>query len=196
MRTALYGRVSTKDKGQDTENQLRALREFAAANHWDVVKEYVDTVSGSGKAHRPAFEQMMTDAANRQVDLVLFWSLDRLSREGVAKTVGYLDRLTTAGVSWRSYTEQYLDSCGIFKDAVLAILAVVAKQERIRISERTMAGLATARAKGRIGGRKPIEKDTARILELRAGGLSLSEIAAQVSVSRATVARVCTGAGK
>ena len=48
---------------------------------------------------------------------------------------------TAYGVGWRSYTEQFLDSVGPFRDAVLAILATLAKQERIRIGERTRAGL-------------------------------------------------------
>jgi DNA invertase Pin-like site-specific DNA recombinase len=48
-------------------------------------------------------------------------------------------------VGWKSFTEQYLDSCGIFRDAVLSILATIAKQERIRLSERTVAGLQRAR---------------------------------------------------
>lgn len=191
MKTGIYARVSTRDKGQDVENQLRALRDFAAAQGWEVAEEYVDNVSGSGKVRRPAFEKLMADAVDRRIDMVLFWSLDRLSREGVGKTVGYLDKLTAAGVCWRSFTEQYLDSCGIFKDAVLAILAVVAKQERIRISERTMAGLATARAKGRIGGRKPVAKDEDKIREMRLVGMSITEISVAAGVSRSTVARVC-----
>lgn len=192
MRTAIYARVSTKDRGQDTENQLRELRQFAKGQGWSVIGEYIDNVSGSGKVKRPAFERMMQDAIDRKSDMVLFWSLDRLSREGVGKTVGYLDKLTAAGVYWRSFSEQYLDSCGIFKDAVLAILAVIAKQERIRISERTLAGLATARSKGRIGGRRPKDKPTDLILSLRSEGMSLSEIAAKTGISRATVARVCS----
>ena len=191
MKTAIYARVSTRDKGQDTENQCVQLRAFALAQGWTVTEEYIDQASGSGKQKRPAFDRMMADAVDRRIDMVLFWSLDRLSREGVGKTVGYLDKLTAAGVCWRSFTEQYLDSCGIFKDAVLAILAVVAKQERIRISERTIAGLATARAKGRVGGRKPVVTDEGRIRELRDAGMSLSQVAALTGVSRATVARVC-----
>jgi DNA invertase Pin-like site-specific DNA recombinase len=53
--------------------------------------------------------------------------------------------LTGAGVGYRSFTEPYFDSCGIFKDAVISILATIAKQERIRLSERVRAGLARAR---------------------------------------------------
>jgi DNA invertase Pin-like site-specific DNA recombinase len=71
--------------------------------------------------------------------------------------------LTSYGVGGKSFTEQYLDSCGVFRDAVLSILATIAKQERIRLSERTMAGLEKARKEGRVGG-KP------KVKELRAAG--------------------------
>jgi DNA invertase Pin-like site-specific DNA recombinase len=67
--------------------------------------------------------------------------------------VAYLEQLTAWGVGWRSYTEQYLDSCGIFRDAVISILATVAKQERVRISERGTAGLERARSTGKRLGR-------------------------------------------
>lgn len=81
----------------------------------------------------------------RRFDLVLFWSLDRLSREGVSATLNHLERLTASGVEWRSFTEEYLDSTGLFKDAVIAILAVIAKQERIRRSERASVAIAKLR---------------------------------------------------
>jgi DNA invertase Pin-like site-specific DNA recombinase len=77
---------------------------------------------------------MFADARAGKFDLVLFWSLDRLSREGVAATLNHLEKLTSYGVGWRSHTEEYLDSTGLFKDAVIAILATIAKQERIRRS--------------------------------------------------------------
>src|SRR5947208_12125755 len=96
---------------------------------------------------------MFEDASRRKFDVLLFWSLDRFSREGVLETLQHLQRLTSYGVGWKSFTEQYLDSCGVFRDAVLSILATIAKQERIRLSERTVAGLERARKAGRIGGR-------------------------------------------
>src|SRR5215469_14285147 len=110
---ALYARVSTKDGRQDTENQLIALREYCAKQGWNVVREYVDHDSG-GHSRRPHFQQMFADARARKFDLVLFWSLDRLSREGVSATLNHLERLTDTGVNWRSFTEQYLDSTGLF----------------------------------------------------------------------------------
>src|SRR5689334_10781711 len=152
MRAALYARVSTRDKGQDTENQLTQLRAFAKTQGWTVTNEYVDHATGK-RSDREHFQRLFQDASQRKFDVALFWSLDRFSREGVRETLNHLERLTSYGVNYRSFTEQYLDSCGIFKDAVLAILAVIAKQERVRLSERTIAGLDKARRQGRIGGR-------------------------------------------
>ena len=124
-----------------------------------------------------------------------FWALDRFSREGVLATLQYLQRLSGYGIGYRSFTEGYLDSCGMFKDAVIGILAVVAKQERIRISERVQAGLHRARAAGRVGGRPRGVFDRARVQELRQQGLSIGEIAAEVGVPRTSVHRAlkCNG---
>src|SRR5437879_8145040 len=152
MKTAIYARVSTKDKGQDTENQLVQLREFAAKQGWQVTREYVDRETGS-KSDREEFQAMFADASKRKFDLVLFWALDRLSREGVLQTLQHLNRLENYGVGFRSFTEQYFDSCGIFKEAVISIMATLAKQERVRRSERTRAGLARVRAAGTALGR-------------------------------------------
>jgi len=191
-RAALYARVSTKGKGQDTENQLAQLRQFAAMQDWTVVHEYVDRATGK-HSDRDQFQRVFQDASKRQFDIVLFWSLDRFSREGVRETLNHLERLTSYGVGWRSFTEQYLDSCGIFKDAVLAILAVIAKQERVRLSERTLAGLARARNQGRIGGRPRVVCDHGRVERLHAAGLSLSAIAAKVGASKSSVHRMIQG---
>jgi DNA invertase Pin-like site-specific DNA recombinase len=60
---------------------------------------------------------MMEAARQRRFDLLLFWSLDRFSREGVSAILNHLERLSSYGVDWRSYTEQYLDSLGPFRDA-------------------------------------------------------------------------------
>jgi DNA invertase Pin-like site-specific DNA recombinase len=188
MKIAIYARVSTEK--QETENQLAQLREFAAREGWQVVREYVDTESGS-KANRPEFLQMFTDAKAEQFDLLLFWALDRLTREGVLPTLRYLEQLTDHGVAWRSFTEAFFDSCGPFRDAVIAIMATLAKQERIKRAERTKAGLARVKAAGRVLGRpralKVSREDVAR---LRAAGSSHRAIGAQLGVSEASVRRV------
>lgn len=183
----LYGRVSTKDK-QEVENQLIALRDYCQKRSWKLTHEYIDKKSG-GTADRIEFQQMLADARQRKFDLVLFWSLDRFSREGVAKTLNHLQRLTEAGVHWRSLTEEYLDSCGIFKDAVLAILATVAKQERVRRSERTSAAIERLRRQGHADriGRKRKVLDLDKLRRMRAEGLSYRQIAAKEHVNAMTV---------
>jgi len=191
MNAALYSRVSTRDKGQDVENQLRQLREFCEGQGWTIVREFVDHASGK-RSDREEFQAMFVAASHREFDMVLFWSLDRFSREGVYETLQHLQRLTAYGVGYRSFTEQYLDSCGLFKDAVVSILATIAKQERVRLSERTIAGLERARAKGRIGGRPRVICNRDKVADLRRSGLSLSKIAKQMGIAKSTVARLVT----
>lgn len=195
VRAGLYARISTRDKGQDVENQLTQLREFAARQGWIIVHEFVDRESGS-TADRTEFQAMFRAASQRKFDVLLFWSLDRLSREGVLETLQHLNRLTSYGVNYRSFTEQYFDSCGIFKDAVISILATIAKQERIRISERVRAGLDRARRRGKKIGRPRVIVDRARIGRLRAEGLSWASIAAQLGVGEGTVYRVAHASAK
>lgn len=187
MRIAIYSRVSTER--QDTQNQLVQLRAFASTQGWEIVREYVDVASGKN-GDRKEFKALFAAASRREIDSILFWSLDRFSREGVFETLQYLQRLTGYGVGYRSFTEQYLDSCGMFRDAVISILAVVAKQERVRLSERTLAGLATARSQGRVGGRPRVTCDEQRLLSLRTSGRSLAAIAGELKLSKSTVARL------
>src|ERR1700693_2704474 len=97
---ALYARVSTKDGRQDCENQLIAVREYCGKQGWMMVAEYVDQETG-GTSKRPHFQRMFADARARKFDMALFWSLDRLSREGVSSTLTHLERLIASGVNWR-----------------------------------------------------------------------------------------------
>ena len=174
---AIYARVSTLDKGQDPTNQLLQLKEYIehrSSDGWELGEVYVDRVSGKTSQKRPQFLRMMADASQRRFDVLLFWSLDRFSREGTSATLQHLERLTADGIGWKSFTEQYLDSLGAFGDAILSVLACVAKQERIRLSERTRAGLARARKEGQVLGRPRVKLTDdgkrvglARVLELR-----------------------------
>ena len=192
LRIAVYARVSTADKGQDPENQLRELRQFVANNAaegWAPAGEYVDHVSGKN-ANRTEFQRLFRDAAERKFDVVLFWSLDRFTREGVLETLQHLQRLTGNGIDWWSFKEEYLRSIGPFRDAVLSILATIAKQERVRLSERVKAGLDRARAQGKAVGRPKVVVDRAKVLDLHQQGLSQWDISQQLGVSRASVGRI------
>jgi len=193
MNCALYARTSTREKGQDFNNQLLALREFAAKQGWKIVAEFVDEQSAKS-SDREQFQKMFTDASKRKFDVLLFWSLDRLSREGVLETLQHLQRLSSYGIAWRSYTEQYLDSTGIFREAVIGILAAIAKQERVRLAERTRAGLERVRREGTRLGRPMAKVDASAIHELRVSGASWSEIARRTGLARATCQKVCNAA--
>src|ERR1700732_3801984 len=171
-RGALYTRVTT-DK-QDNGNQMIQLREFCLRQGWTIINEFCDTVSGSGKKDRIQFEKMMLAASQKQFDVLVFWSLDRLSREGIVKTLGYLEQLRGWGIGWRSYTQPFLDTGNeMVSGIVLSVLAAVAKQERITISERTKAGLRRAVLEGATLGRRPVTVDVARARKMQKEGLGL-----------------------
>jgi DNA invertase Pin-like site-specific DNA recombinase len=186
-KVVLYARVSTKDK-QETENQLLQLREFCAKQGWQIQQEYIDRVSG-GKSNREQFLKMFEAASQRRFDLVLFWALDRFTREGTLATLQYLQRLTECGVGYKSFTEQYLDSCGIFRDAVISLLATLARQEKLRLSERVQAGLQRARKEGRVGGRPRADFARKKVLTMREAGHSLRDIATTLGTSLGSVQR-------
>lgn len=181
IRAALYARVSTSDQGQTAETQLVPLRELAARQGWQVVAEFVDEASGA-RSDRPALKAMLAAAARRQFDLLLFWSLDRLSRQGALKTLEMLDQLTRCGVAWRSFTEPYLDSAGPFGEAIIALLASLARQERLRIQERV-------RREGKRLGRPRRVFDRLAVVELRRRGLSWREVARRLGISTGTARR-------
>lgn len=185
MKVSLYVRTST-EQHQTTQNQIQVLNEFCTSMGYEVVKIYDDKVSG-GTDNRPAFQQMFDDASKRKFDMVLFWSLDRFSREGTRATIHHLERLDSYGVGYRSYTEQYLDSCGIFKDVVISLLSTLAKQERVRMSERVKAGL--KRTDKKLGRPSISTNVTTKIIQLKEGGLSHRKIGEQLGISHTSVAR-------
>lgn len=189
MTAAIYARVSTRDKGQDTENQLQELRRFAERLGYSIYQEYTDHESG-GKAERPQFQRLFQDAHQRRFDVVIFWALDRFSREGVTETLTYLQKLSVAGVQFKSFTEQYLDSTGLFKDAIIGILAAIAKQERVRLGERTKAGLAKAVAKGKKLGRPTVAPELVKqVQQLKEAGNSDRAIGRVLGLSPNTVSK-------
>ena len=154
MRVAIYARVSTDDRGQDPENQLQDLRAWCAAAGHAVSREYIDYESGRKAADkRKQFAALFDDAAKRKFDCVLFWALDRFSREGMAQTIIHLQRLSSYDIAFHSYTEPHLATDNeLVRNVLLALLSSLAKVEAQKISERTKAGMARAQANGiRIG---------------------------------------------
>ena len=100
MKVAIYTRVSGKSNRQETANQSLQLTEFCQRLGWEYV-EYTDRMSGT-KADRTAFQQLFEDARLKRFDMVLFWALDRFSRE-VTETLNYLKVLDRYDVAWKSF---------------------------------------------------------------------------------------------
>jgi DNA invertase Pin-like site-specific DNA recombinase len=187
---ALYARVSTrKEKGkQDPEVQLRILREFANSQGWTLTEEFIDHESGA-KSDRPAFARMMHAASQRKFDILLFWSLDRFSREGILPTLTTLKRLTDYQVKYRSHEEPYIDTTNEWGDLIAAFAAKLAELERKRIKARVRAGLAKARAEGKTLGRPRVLVNRPKVWDMSDKGHSIREIAAMLKLSHGTVQR-------
>ena len=189
MKVAIYARTSTDDGRQELTNQTRELHAYAERMGWKVVAEYLDQVSGR-KADRPQFQAAMRDARKRKYDVLLFWSLDRLTREGVLKTLLILNQLSGYGVKYRSLQEHWIDSLGAFSDAIVGILATVAKFEADRMSSRVRSGLERARAQGKRLGRPRAVVNRDKLAAMRKKGMSLREIADATGKSAMTIQRI------
>lgn len=199
MRVAIYARVSLDDGRQDAENQLAQLRTWCVTSGHEIAAEYVDRTSGGkGADRRPQLAAMLDAAHRRHFDIVLCSALDRLSREGMVATIGYLQRLAAAGVAFHSYTEPMLSTDNeMVRDIVLAVMASLAKVERQKISERTKAGLARVRAKGQRLGRPAVgDKVRAQIAALVRDnpGISAYAIGKAVGCDIKTAAKYATAA--
>lgn len=174
------------DRGQDTENQLIQLREYCARQGWVIVAEFIDRVTGK-HGERDAFKQMFEEASRRPFDVVVVWALDRFTREGVYETFDYVRRLRTHGVEFESYTEAHFRTTGPAGELMLAVAAWIAKQERLRISDRTKAGLVRARAQGKIVGRPVRVFDRDKAVAMRKAGSSWRTLQKTLGIPQSTL---------
>ena len=173
-----YARVSTDD--QNLSLQTDAL---TAAN---VFRIFEDKESGA-KADRPQLIAALDHL--RPGDTLVVWRLDRLGRSlhDLVKIVGDLE---ARGVGFESLTEK-IETGSASGKLIFHLFAALAEFERNLIRERTNAGLAAARARGRMGGRKPLDADALRVLHtLRADkSLTPTKICKQMGISRTTFYR-------
>ena len=192
MRIAIYARVSTDEKGQDPENQLRQLRQWCADAGHTIAHEYIDHESGrKGTKGRRQFARLFEDAHKRKIDCVLFRALDRFTREGMIPTIAYLQRLADHGVSFHSYTEAHLSTDNeLVGNILLAVMSSLAKVESQKIGERTRAGMARAKAQGKRIGRPALDPTLQRKIAKQLGaGLSAYAVAKQLGIDAHTVAK-------
>lgn len=166
MRVALYARVSTD--GQTAESQTVALREYCARRGWEIHSEYVDAGVSGSTASRPELDRLMRDVTARKVKAVLVWKFDRLFRS-VPHMLEALETFRHYGVEFVSITEA-IDTTTPMGRMVYTLLAAVAEFEKGLIRERTLAGMARARAEGKRIGRPRVEVNVERAAQLWAGG--------------------------
>jgi DNA invertase Pin-like site-specific DNA recombinase len=155
MKVCLYARVS-KALDQNPENQLLELRRWAAAAEHEVLGEYVDEISS--KDTRPQKEEVLRKLRLGEANGVAFWSLDRWGRT-MSELVLELEEFSKSGVSLFSMKEG-IDLSTAAGRLMANILSAMANFERDRIQERTLLGLARARAQGKHIGRPKGRKDT------------------------------------
>src|SRR3712207_6020610 len=184
LRAGLYARVSTEDRGQDPETQLRPLREYAKRRGFKVVGEYVDKTSGTIES-RPNYQRLFEAARKRELDVVLVWRYDRFARSTRA-LVNALGEFRARGVAFISYQEN-VDTTTPQGELVFGMMANLAQFESALIGERVKAGMARARAQGKQTSRPPIPEATkSKIAELRGQGVSIKRIARELGIAYGT----------
>jgi DNA invertase Pin-like site-specific DNA recombinase len=189
-RGALYLRVSTAN-GQTTENQRRELEAVARRSGWMITHVFEDNgISGAkGRDKRPGLDALMRAATAREFEMVMAWSVDRLGRS-LQHLVQLFAELRALGIGVYLH-QQHVDSTTPSGKALLEMSMVFADFERAMMRERVHAGLARARAKGKVIGRprtRPaVEK---RILELRSSGWGMLKIAGALGIGTGVVQRV------
>jgi len=194
MKVAIYARVSTNE--QTTENQVKALNEWADRAGHEVVAIYDDNgVSGAkGREYRKEFDKLLKGAVRREFDLVAAWSVDRLGRS-LQDLIGFLQELHGAGVDLYLH-QQAVDTTTPGGKAMFQMMGVFAEFERSMISERVKAGLARTKAKGtKLGRPRTSPKTEAQIMKLRSKGMGILKIGKELGVGTGTVQRVVGQSG-
>lgn len=190
MRAVLYVRCSTNEDKQSTEGQETALRSWCEANGHTVAKVYQDYASGR-TSDREQWDKLNREAANprRGWDMVVFYDLSRITREGALQSLQYLERWHMNGVKFASLMEPYLNSLGPFGPAIIALIGAVNKAWVDTQREKVKAGLARAKKNGKTLGRKATI-DRRKVEAMLCSGATLTDTAAACGCSVASVKNI------
>lgn len=174
-----YERVSTEDQNLDLQ------RDALTAYGYD--KIFSEKISGK-KLERPEFYKLQEQV--RPGDTVIVWKLDRIGRD-FKDLINIFEGWKNNGITFISLTEG-IDTSDEFGVMVLRFMAMLADYERAKLRERVLAGLASARARGRVGGKKEIlnSKEIFRLQELHEQKeLSITELMDMFRISKTTLYR-------
>ncbi len=201
---ATYARVSTTE--QELEGQKREIMEYASRLGLNVVREFDEKVSGTGKVDRAQYDRLMREAEDldRKWSHLIVWALDRFSRaDRFTRAIDAVLDLEAKGVAFHSLKEPMLDTPpdgqpNIGREILLAILPVIAKFEAIRHRERTqlaMAEIKSGRRRTRSGkppGRpvRVTDEKVAEIVRWREKGFMWSKVAQKVRLPAGTCSYV------
>ena len=184
-----YARVSTNE--QDLNLQLDALKQAGCSK--ELI--FIDKASGA-KTERPGLDKCIAEL--KSGDTLLVWRLDRLGRSMV-HLVNLVQSLFERQIGFKSLCDGAIDTTTASGELIFNIFSAMAQFERRLIQERTRAGLASARARGRVGGRPPLRSDDPKIITARKmyenKSLSIDDICKTLKVSRATFFRYVKNTG-
>ena len=153
IRVVLYVRVSSKEQvdGYSIGEQIERLEKYADAMEWDIVKTFVDPGYSGGNTDRPGLKEMIKEIEKGEIDKVVVYKLDRLSRSQL-DTLYLIEKVFLANdTDFVSMSENF-DTSTPFGRAMIGILAVFAQLEREQIKERTMIGKEARAKEGKWGG--------------------------------------------
>jgi DNA invertase Pin-like site-specific DNA recombinase len=191
MKAAIYGRVSTT--AQDTNLQMREVRQFVQRRGWQIAEEYIDKGISGSREKRPALDKLMSEAKRRRFDAVVVYRYDRFARS-LRHLVNALEEFRALGIEFVSIHEG-VDTSTPNGRLVFGIFASIAEFERELIRARVRSGLEAARARGIQLGRPALRKFTAKdIRQLRRDrrkGMPFQKLAQLHGTSVWTAFQIC-----
>jgi DNA invertase Pin-like site-specific DNA recombinase len=178
-----YARVSTN--GQELKLQFDALEKAGCLKN----NIFFDKVSGA-KSERPGLQKCLQHL--KPGDCLIVWRLDRLGRS-MRHLIDLVEELKKRGVGFKSLCDGHIDTTSASGELIFHIFTALAQFERSLIKERTKAGLFAARARGHLGGRRPINADNVKVNSAKQlytnKEMSIADICTTLSISRATLYR-------
>lgn len=184
-RAVIYARTSTTD--QTCLNQTLDLERFIAARGWHLEATFIDKGQSGVKENRPSYNQMLDMAKKKQFDILVCWSLSRLSRS-LRQLISTLETFMTLNISLVSYTES-IDCTTPAGKLFFAVIAAISEFERSVLIERVNAGLRRAIKQGKRLGRPVKEVSLETIKSLFAHKQSYRAVGRELGISRETVKR-------
>lgn len=181
MKTVGYARVSTEE--QNLDRQIDAIKDYGV----DLI--YSEKMTGT-KADRPELLKMISEL--NQGDTVVIADLTRISRS-TKDLLDIIDKIKAKGAYIKSLKDSWLDttSNNPYNDFLLTVMSGLSQLERDLISQRTKEGLASAKARGRNGGRPSKQNEKADVvMTLYNGGMKIADIVRNTDLSRSTVNRI------